>query len=48
MKMWMILLKSLEKLGLLIDGLTETIKHEIKQQEVGFLGAMMMPMAVHW
>ena len=31
--------------GLLIDGSTETIKHEIKKQDAGFLGAMMPPMA---
>ena len=35
--------KSLEKSDLLIDGVTETIKHEIKNQEGGFLGAMIAP-----
>ena len=28
-----------------IDGVTQTVKHEIKKQEGGFLGAMMAPMA---
>ena len=37
---------SLEKSGLLIDGASETVKHEIKKQEGGFLPAMMAPMAV--
>ena len=32
--------KSLEDSGLLVDGATETVKHEIKKQEGGFLGAM--------
>ena len=35
----------LEKSGLLIDGATETMKHETKKQESGFLGAIMAPMA---
>ena len=30
--------ESLDKPGILIDGTTETIKHEIKKQEVHFLG----------
>ena len=34
----------LEKSGLLIDGASETVKHEIKKQEGGFLPAMMAPM----
>ena len=38
------MIKSLDDSGLLIDGATETVKHEIKK-EVGFLGAMMAPMA---
>ena len=37
--------RSLEDSNLLIDGATETVKHEIKKQEGGFLGAMMVPMA---
>ena len=38
-------MKLLEDLGLLIDGATEKVKHEIKKQEGIFLGAMMAPMA---
>ena len=33
------------KIVKLIDGATETVKHEIKKQERGFLGAMITPMA---
>ena len=40
------IVESREKSGLLIDVATETLKHEIKKQEDGFLGAMMVPMAV--
>ena len=39
------IIESPEKSGLLIDGGTETVKHEIKKQESGFLGVMMAPMA---
>ena len=39
------IVESLEKSGLLTDGATETVKHEIKKQEVGFLGSMMATMA---
>ena len=31
------IIKSLEDSGLLIDGVTETLKNEIKKQEVDFL-----------
>ena len=31
---------SLGKSGLLIDGVTETVKHQIKQQEGRFLGLL--------
>ena len=31
------IVKSLEKSGLLIKGISETIKNEVKQQEGGFL-----------
>ena len=31
------IIKSLEYLGELVDGVTETVKHEIKKQERGFL-----------
>ena len=40
------IVESREKSGLLIDGATETLKYEIKIQEDGFLGTMMVPMAV--
>ena len=39
------IIKSLEDLGVLIDGVTETVKHEIKKQEGGFLGAFLAPIA---
>ena len=31
------IIKSLEDLGILIDGITETVKHEIKNKKVDFL-----------
>ena len=37
--------KSSEDLGLLIDGATETVKHEIKRQKGGFLGTLLAPAA---
>ena len=39
------IVESLERLSQLIDGATETVKHEIKNQEDRFRGAMMAPMA---
>ena len=39
------IMKSLEDLGVLIDGVTETVKHEIKKQEDGFRGALLAPLA---
>ena len=38
------IVESLENSGLLIDGTYGTIRHEIKKQEGGFLGAMMTPL----
>ena len=38
------IIKSLEEPGVLIDGITETEKHEIKKQEGGFLGALLAPL----
>ena len=38
-------IKSLEKSGVLIDGVTEKVKHEIKKQEGGFLGDLLAPLA---
>ena len=35
------IIKSLENLGVLIDGVTETLKHEIRKQEDGFLGKLL-------
>ena len=37
--------KSLEDSGALIDGVTETVKHEKKNVEGGFLGALLAPLA---
>ena len=48
MKIRMILskiIKSLEDSGALVDGVTETIKDEVKKQEGGFLGALLAPLA---
>ena len=39
------IIKSLKDSGLLIDGVTETVKNEIKKQEGGFLGALLAPLA---
>ena len=39
------IIKSLEDSGVLIDGVTETVKHEIKKQKSGFLGALLAPLA---
>ena len=35
------IIKSSEDSGVLIDGVTETVKYEIKKQEGGFLGALL-------
>ena len=35
------IVKSLEDSGVVIDGVTEMVKHEIKKQEVGFLGTIL-------
>ena len=39
------IIKSLEDSGVLIDRVTETVKHEIKKQESRFLGALLAPLA---
>ena len=39
------IIKLLEISGVLIDGVTETVNHEIKKQEVGFLATLLAPMA---
>ena len=38
-------LKSLEDSAVLIDGVTETLKHQIKKQEGGFLAALLAPLS---
>ena len=38
------IVKSLEYLGVLIDGATATTEHEIKKQESKFLGALLAPL----
>ena len=38
------IIKSLEYLDVLINGVTATVKHEIKKQEGGFLGALLVPL----
>ena len=39
-------IKSLEDSSVIIDRVTETVKHEIKKQEGGFLGALLAPLAL--
>ena len=39
------LIKSLEDSSVLIDGVTETVKHEIKKQEDRILEALLAPLA---
>ena len=39
------IIKTLQDLGVLIDRVTETVRHEIKKQEGRFLGAMLAPLA---
>ena len=38
------IMKSFEDLGVLIDRVAETVKHEIKKQEGRFLGALLAPL----
>ena len=38
------IIKSLEDSGVLIDGVTATVKYEIKKQEGGFLGVLLAPL----
>ena len=38
-------IKTLKDSGVLIDGVTETVKHKIKEQENGFLRALLAPLA---
>ena len=46
MKVWMVLLKSLEDSNVLTKSITESLKYEIKKQEGQFLPAMLAPLAV--
>ena len=39
------IIKSLEDSGVLIDEVTETVKHEMKKQGGGFLGAWLRPLS---
>ena len=39
------IIKSVEDSGVLIDGVTETVKHEIKKQESGVLAALLVSLA---
>ena len=39
------IIKFLEDLGVLIDGVTEAVKHEITKLECRFLGALLAPLA---
>ena len=39
------IIKSSEDSGVLMDVVTETVKHEIKKQKHGFLGALLAPLA---
>ena len=39
------IIKSLEDSNVLIDGIAETVKHEIEKQESGFLPALLIPLA---
>ena len=38
------IIKSLQDSSVLINGVTETVKHEIKKRVVGFLGAFIPPL----
>ena len=41
-------LKSLENSGVLVDGITEAVKYEAKNQEGGFLGVFLAHLAAFW
>ena len=40
------IIKLPESLGVLIDGVTEIVKYEIKKQGDGFLGVLLAPSAI--
>ena len=39
------IIKTLEDSGVLIDGVTETVRHKIKEQKDRFLGAFLEPLS---
>ena len=39
------IIKSLKDSNVLIDGIAETVKHEIKEKEYGFFPALLAPLA---
>ena len=39
------IIKSLEDSGVSIDGVTETVRYEMKEQDGRFLGALLAPLA---
>ena len=39
------IIKSIEDLGVLINGITATVKHDTKKQAGGFIGALLAPLA---
>ena len=45
LKDFITIVKSLEYLGVSVDGVTEPVKHQIKKQEGGFLGALLGTLA---
>ena len=42
------IIRSLEDLNVLSDGITETVILETKKQEGGFLSALLAPLAASW
>ena len=46
MVLWKVI-KSWEDSSVLIDGVTETVKHQIKKQKGGFLEALLVPLAAY-
>ena len=40
------IIKSLEDSGVSIDGVTETVRYEMKEQDGRFLGALLAPLTV--
>ena len=42
------IVKSLEHSGILLDGITETVKNEVKDQEGGFLSMLLGTLGASW